>query len=156
MTTAPRTVAHNHVFLYRVIRRGWADPLDTSYSQRASADNRWNTPDFPALYCSCSERVARAVARDVFRLAGIELADLQPAMLPQLVEIAWEGGVIDVASPEGVAAAGFPQDYPVGIDKSQTRESARIWHDGGAAGVVARSASLMRMGRDPVHVLVAR
>jgi len=146
MTTTPLTVAHNHVPLYRVIRRGWADPLDTSFSQRALADNRWNTPDFPALYCSCSERVARAIARDVFRLAGIEIADLQPAMMPQLVEIAWSGEVVDVASPEGVAAAGFPQDYPVGTDKAQTRAAATIWHSGGAAGVVARSASLMRQG----------
>ena len=146
MTTTPRMVAHGHVPLYRVIRRGWADPLDTSYSQRASADNRWNTPDFPALYSSCSERVARAIARDVFRLAGIELADLQDAMLPQLVEIAWAGEVVDVASSEGVAAAGFPQDYPVGIDKTQTRAAAEIWHGGGAAGVVGRSGSLMRLG----------
>lgn len=146
MTITARTVAHKHVPLYRVIRRGWADPLDTSYSQRASADNRWNTPDFPALYSSCSERVARAVARDVFRSAAIELADLQGAMLPQLVEIAWAGEVVDVASSEGVAAAGFPQDYPVGIPKTQTRALAEIWHRGGAAGVVARSASLMRLG----------
>lgn len=101
MTITARTVAHKHMPLYRVIRRGWADPLDTSYSQRASADNRWNTPDFPALYSSCSERVARAVARDVFRSAAIELADLQGAMLPELVEIAWAGEVVDVASLEG-------------------------------------------------------
>lgn len=146
MTTTPRMAAHTHVPLYRVIRRGWADPLDTSYSQRASADNRWNTPDFPALYCGCSERVARAIAREVFRLAGIELTDLQPAMLPQLVEIAWSGEVADMASPEGVAAAGFPPDYPVGIGKTQTRAAATIWHRSGAAGVVARSASLMRLG----------
>ena len=127
MTTPPRTVVHNHVPLYRVIRRAWVDPLDTAYSQRASAGNRWNSPDFPALYCSCSERVARAVTRDVFRLAGIELADLQDAMLPQLVEVAWDGEVIDVASPQGVAAAGFPPDYPDGIDKTQTRATAKIW-----------------------------
>lgn len=146
MTATPRTVAHKHVPLCRVIRRGWADPLDTSYSQRASADNRWNTPDFPALYCGCSERVARAVARDIFRLAGIGLEDLQDAMLPQLVEIAWAGEVVDVASPEGVAAAGFPLDYPVGINKTQTRAAAKIWHGAGAAGVVGRSASLMRLG----------
>ena len=79
-------------------------------------------------------------------MAGIELADLQPAMLPQLVEIAWTGEVIHVVSPEGVAAAGFPPDYPVGIDKTQTRAAAKTWHGSGAAGVVARSASLMRLG----------
>jgi hypothetical protein len=84
--------------------------------------------------------------RDVFRWAGIESADLQPAMLPQLVEINWTGDVVDVASPDGVAAAGFPPDYPVGIGKAQTRATAKTWHDSGAAGVVARSASLMRLG----------
>jgi hypothetical protein len=72
-------------------------------------------------------------------LAGIELADLQPAMLPQLVEIVWDGDVIDVAAPEGVAAAGFPHVYPVGADKTQTRAAAKIWHDSGAPGVVHRS-----------------
>jgi hypothetical protein len=79
-------------------------------------------------------------------LAGIELADLQDAMLPQLVEVAWNGEVIDVASPEGIAAAGFPPDYPNGVDKAQTRATARIWYGSGAAGIVGRSASLMRLG----------
>ena len=92
------------------------------------------------------EVIARAVARDVFRLAGIELAGLQDVMLPQLVEIVWAGEVVDVASPEGIAAAGLPPDYPIGIDKTQTRAAAKIWHGGGAAGVVGRSASLMRLG----------
>ena len=141
-----RPVAHQHVPLYRVVRRVWTDPLDTSYSQRALADNRWNTPDFPALYCSCSERVARSVARDIHRLAGVEFADLQDAMLPDLVEIAWTGEVVDVASPEGVQAAGFPPEYPIGIEKAQTRAWATTWHESGAQGVVGRSASLMRLG----------
>ena len=144
--TPPRIVAHDHVPLCRVVRRGWTDPLDTSYSQRVSANNRWNTPGFPALYCACSERVARAVVRDVFRLAGVELADLQEAMLPQLVEIGWTGQVVDVASAEGVLAAGFPPDYPAGIDKAQTRAAAEAWHATGAGGVLGRSASLLRAG----------
>jgi hypothetical protein len=101
----------------------------------------------PRLVLQLQRKGCPCCCAGCFSFGGNRTGRLQPAMLPQLVEIAWEGGVIDVASPEGVAAAGFPQDYPVGIDKSQTRESARIWHDGGAAGVVARSASLMRMGR---------
>lgn len=144
--TTPQTVRHEHVPLFRVVRRGWRDPLDASYSRRSSANNRWNTSDFPALYCSCSERVARAIARDIFRLAGIDLADLQDSMLPQLVEIIWTGEVVDVASAEGVIAAGFPADYPIGVDKVLTRAAATTWHGNGAAGVLARSASLMRLG----------
>jgi hypothetical protein len=140
------TIAHEHVPLFRVLRRGWPDPLDTSYSQRPAANNRWNTPDFPALYCCCSERVARAVTRDIFRLAAIEMADLQDAMLPHLVEIGWTGEVIDIASAEGVVAAGFAPDYPLGVDKALTRSAATTWHRDGAAGVLARSASLLRLG----------
>jgi hypothetical protein len=37
----------------------------------------------------------------------VEIEDLQDAMLPQLVEIAWTGQLVDVASPEGVLAARF-------------------------------------------------
>jgi hypothetical protein len=51
-----------------------------------------------------------------------------------------------MVSPEGVAAAAFRPDYPDGVDKSQTRAMARIWHGSGAAGIVGRSASLMRLG----------
>jgi RES domain-containing protein len=142
----PATIGHQHVPLYRVVRRNWADPLDTSYSQRPSANNRWNTPEFPALYCGCSERVARAVARDIFRLAAVEIADLQDAALPELVEIDWIGDLVDVASAAGVVAAGFPHDYPVGVDKAQTRAASTAWHDDGASGVLSRSASLMRQG----------
>ncbi|HZU27245.1 MAG TPA: RES family NAD+ phosphorylase, partial [Bryobacteraceae bacterium] len=146
MTRLPLTVAHEHTPLYRVVRRQWSDPIDASYSQRDSADNRWNTPDFPALYCCCSETVARAVARDVFRLAAVDIDDLQDAFLPQLCEIIWRGEVVDVASAEGVLAAGLPSEYPIGSDKSETRSLAAVWHAGGFSGIVARSASLMRLG----------
>ena len=142
----PIAIDHTHRPVYRVVRRDWLDPLDTSYSQRPTADNRWNTPEFPALYCCCSEWAARAVAQDVFRLAGVNLADLQPAFQPQLTEIAWSGPVVDVVSPAGVAAAGFPAEYPQGVSKNETRASAAAWHAVGLMGIVCRSASLARKG----------
>lgn len=140
-----RRVAHRHVPVYRVVRARWDDPLDASFS-RAAPDRRWNTADFPALYCCCSVGVARAVALDVFRTAGVEVEDLQPDVRPQLVEIEWSGTVVDMTSPEGVEAAGFAADYPRGSDRAATRAAAERWHAGGAEGVCARSASLHRLG----------
>ncbi len=141
----PRLVLHRHRPLYRVVRAGWADPLDPGFSQRRP-DRRWNTAAFPALYCCCSPRVARAVARDLFRFAGVELEELAPAFRPRLVELAWWGRVVDVASARGVAAAGLPTSYPRGVEKEATRERAVEWHRAGAQGVVCRSASLARLG----------
>lgn len=138
-------IDHNHTPLYRVVRAGWVDPLDASYSQ-SRPDNRWNTREFPALYCACSELVARAVTLDVFRLAGVEPGDLQAAARPQLVEIGWQGRVVDMISPEGIAAGGFPETYPADVAKAATRRQASVWHGAGAAGIVCRSASVYRQG----------
>ncbi len=131
--------------LYRVVRAGWSDPLDATFSQTAR-DRRWNTVDFPALYCCRSLEVARAVTRDLLGFAGVELADLQPAFRPRLVEISWSGEVVDVATASGVAAAGFPASYPEGVDRSATRRAAILWHRQGREGVASRSASLLRLG----------
>ena len=139
-------VAHRHEPLYRMVRASYADPLDASFS-KLRADNRWNPPAaFAALYTCCSERVARAVALDLYDYAGIVLEDLQPAALPHLAEIAWRGHVVDVASAEGVAAAGFPPNYPMRVDCSQTQPKAIGWHAAGSEGVVCRSASIDRLG----------
>jgi RES domain-containing protein len=141
----PRRAPHRHNVV-RVVRAGWTDPLDAGFSRDAK-DKRWNTPDFPALYCCCSEAVARAAARDVFRAVGIaRLNELQSAYRPPLIEIAWSGDVVDVASEEGVVAAGLPSSYPAGVDRRATRQRAVEWHAGGAHGVVCRSASLHRVG----------
>lgn len=138
-------IDHTHLPVYRVIRRGWTDPLDSSFS-RSQSDNRWNTADFPALYCCCSEPVARAVTLDIFRFAGIELTDLHPQARPQLAEIRWQGRVANMASPEGIQAAGFPANYPAEVSKRQTREYAAAWYQAEMEGVVCRSASLFRQG----------
>jgi hypothetical protein len=54
--------------------------------------------------------------------------------------------VVDVVTERGVAAAGFPAGYPAGVDREATRAAATRWHATGAAGVCARSASLVRRG----------
>ena len=136
---------HRHRPVYRVVRSNWTDPLDSSFS-RLQSGNRWNTNEFPALYCCCSEMVARAVTLDIFRLAGVELSDLRPQVQPQLVEIEWAGRVADMCSPEGIAAAGFPPEYPEGVGYQATQLAAANWHAGGWEGIVSRSASMGRLG----------
>jgi RES domain-containing protein len=115
-------------------------------SQLATADNRWNTPEFPALYCCCSPVVARAIVRDRLRSSGVDLEDLHEEARPQLVEIHWTGRVTDMATEIGIREEGFPRDYPSNIEHSQTQAVATDWHRQGAEGVVCRSASLARLG----------
>lgn len=141
---------HGHVPVYRVVRARWADPLDASFSRR-TPDRRWNTADFPALYCCCSVAVARAVTLDLFGTAGVELEDLQPDVRPHLVEVEWHGEVVDMVTEDGVIAAGFQADYPRGVDRASTRSAAARWHESGAQGVCARSASLARRGVSAWH-----
>lgn len=141
----PVLLDHRHQPVYRVVRAGWADPLDASFSRQAP-DRRWNTPSFAALYCCCTEKVARAVALDVLRYAGLVLGDLRPAARPELAEIDWSGPVIDVATAEGLAAAGLPSDYPLRVDRATTRDLGTVWYDEGRQGVICRSASLARLG----------
>lgn len=145
----PLVVNHRHWPLYRVVRASWAEPLDASYSQ-VYANRRWNTADFPALYCCCSVRVARAVVRDLMGQGALTVDDLQPSHRPQLVEIRWHGRVVDVASAGGVEAADLPADYPAEVSKAQTRQRARDWlrSDETIEGVVCRSKSLHRLGFD--------
>ncbi|MFN8558508.1 MAG: hypothetical protein U0531_14580, partial [Dehalococcoidia bacterium] len=66
-------VEHDHVPVFRVVRAGWPNPLDASFSHNQS--NRWNPRGaFPALYTCCSPAVARAIVLDIFNLAAIDLA----------------------------------------------------------------------------------
>jgi len=80
MTDELITMLHAHP-IFRVVRGGWRDAVDASRS-RTRVDNRWNTPDFPALYCCCSVPVAQAVALDVFRLAAVMVEDLARNLAP--------------------------------------------------------------------------
>jgi RES domain-containing protein len=143
--TATISIQHTHEPVLRVIRAGWANPLDASFSQ-TNATNRWNTNRFPALYCCCSESVAIAVAEDVLGYAGLNVSDLQPDYRPQKVEISWSGNVVDVISEEGIKAIGFPSNYPNGVNKLQTRALAEEWFESENEGVVCRSASLSAKG----------
>ena len=140
------TIAHEHVPIYRVVRRDWRDPVDAGFSQLPHVNNRWNNSDFPALYCCCSEAVARAVVRDIFRVTGVDLADLQDAAQPQLTEIHWSGELVDMITETAIVAAGFPPDYPLRSEHSETQLAAILWHQERSEGVLSRSTSLARLG----------
>jgi len=138
-------VLHDHVPVYRVVRQGHRNALDASFSQ-TSNDNRWNTREFPVLYCCCGIRVARAIVRDLFRFAGVESSELRAGWRPKLVAIEWSGEVVDASSSKGLAAARLAPDYPLGADRARTRALAVRWREAGCEGVVARSASLFKLG----------
>ncbi len=137
MTPREKIVAHGHVPLFRVLRAGHANPLDASHSR--FRPGRWNTRGFAALYTCCSEFSARAVARDRLRLAAVEVNELQPAARPQLSELAWSGPVVDVASAEGIEAAGFAPGYPTGVEPTPRRSPGR--RNGSAGGARESSAA---------------
>jgi RES domain-containing protein len=142
-----RTGAHDHEPLYRVVRAGWESPLATWHSQERGG--RWNPPGaFEVLYACCSEAVASDVTWDfLFNQGSLELEDLAPSRRPVLIELRWAGErVVDMASAEGVEAAGFPPAYPVGVEHDETQPKGANWHAQMAEGVLCRSASRMRRG----------
>jgi RES domain len=143
--STPLFFDHIHQPIFRVVRAGWPDALDASFS-KTNIDNRWNTENFAALYCCCSGQVANAVAEDILNYAGVDRSDLQPDYRPQLISIGWSGNVVDVVTADGVSTAGFPPTYPAGVDKFQTRKFAEEWFAASADGVVCRSASMLRKG----------
>jgi len=138
-------VQHDHVPLFRVARRGWTDPLDTTFAQQQS--NRWNfVGGLAVLYTCCSVEVARAVVTDIFSFSALTLNDLRPEMRPVLVEVFWRGAAIDLASVEGLVEAGFPLNYPEGVEYSVTQPFAEAWSKLGAEAILCRSASVWRQG----------
>ncbi len=78
------------------------------------------------------------MALDLLRRAGVVLEDLRRETQPALAEIKWGGRVVDVASAEGIAAAG--------ATIANTQAKAADWRAAGLRGVVCRSASMARQG----------
>jgi transcriptional regulator with XRE-family HTH domain len=146
------TVVHEHLPIFRVVRRGWPDAADTRFSQLsdvnidgirrafrrfiAVAPRLWPVPSFGIF---CLMEASR-------RFAGVDLTDLQETAQPQLVEINRSGEPIDMVSEAAIAVAGFSRDYPIGSRHSETQRIATKWHKDGGVGVLCRSASLARLG----------
>lgn len=130
--------------LFRVVNAGWPDPFDTSFSAKGG---RWNPEgSFEALYTFGSLRGARAYAWEKLNRVGVVPGDLAPDSQPQLVWVGWSGRVVDVATDEGVGAAGFAHDFPAGVSWARTQPLARVWHEAQHEGVQCRSATLHRSG----------
>lgn len=135
---------------YRVFKPGWTNPLDPSFSKRQGG--RW-TPrgEFGALYLNATVRVAAANAR--FKHAGraIGLFDLRPERRPWLMDVEVPSqNVADVVTPAGIAAAGLPKDYPIGVDHPTCWPIARAaYADKNKAGIASRSNAECTSGSCP-------
>ncbi len=145
--TAPLFIEHDHVPLYRVVRAGWPNPLDTTFSR--TTGGRWNAPEaHEVLYACCSESVARSIVADILRIGALEIGDLRPEYWPVLAELHWTGLPIDLVSAEGIIAAGFSPEYPRGVEHGDTQPYGAVWAALGAEGVLCRSASVFRINRE--------
>ena len=128
---------------WRLIKPGWSDPNDTSYSKRPNVDNRWNpVGDFGALYLCASITVAAANARWKHNRRAIKLFDLAPSKRYSLVQYDVPVvRVLDAASSEGIRALGFEENFPFGVPHTPCREIAVQANGEGLRGVAARSAA---------------
>lgn len=98
---------------FRVCDTGWDDPLDDSFAQVHGG--RWNPPgSWRTLYLN-EDRVTARLNLEVF-IAGwpYEPEDLDDATGPDLAvaTVPRDQTVVDVHTPDGVAAVGLPPTYP--------------------------------------------
>lgn len=131
---------------YRIVDAGWSDPLDDTFAMIAGG--RWNPPgSWRTLYLN-EDVVTARLNVDRF-VAGwpYEPEDLRDDNGPHLAVAVLPRNqtVLDVHTPEGVAAVGLPPTYPtdatgavVGHDVCQPIGTAA--HAAGLRGVHARSA----------------
>ena len=63
----------------------------------------------PALYACCN-----LAALDRLGFASVTLEGLTLDTWPLYVKVLWSGQLVDLAPPEGIAAAGSPSAYPEG------------------------------------------
>lgn len=144
MITAPTAGPH-----LRVVDPDWDDPLDATYAQRVGG--RWNTVgSYPVLYLNATIGAARANASQKLteqRALGIGLENLDPAGLPELVEVEVPAGTAaDLRSDDGLRAVGLPTTYPrtaAGeiIPHERCQPIGAEAHDRRLDGVLARCAA---------------
>ena len=96
----------------RLAEPGWADPLDTSYSQKNGG--RWNAPGaFRPLYLN--DTIGTARIQVLHKLAGLPYGpeDLEPDQQHDLVRVdVPRGSYLDCVSEFGLVAVGLPRTYP--------------------------------------------
>ncbi|MCP4307610.1 MAG: RES family NAD+ phosphorylase [bacterium] len=106
-------IQDDHEWL-RIADPAWTDPLDPSFA--ASAGGRWNPPQsFPVLYLNEDIVTARLNIRAFVSAWPYEPEDLRNDNGPVLVGARLPSGqrVVDIHSPQGVAAVGLPPTYPL-------------------------------------------
>lgn len=116
----------------RIADPEWADPLDPSFA--AHFGGRWNPPEsFSVLYLNEDIVTARLNIRTFVSAWPYEPEDLRRDNGPVLVGamLPSRQRVVDVHSPEGVAAVGLPPTYPT--DAAGTVVSHEVCQPIGAA-----------------------
>jgi RES domain-containing protein len=126
---------------YRVCGPDWFEPLDTAYARRAGG--RWNPAgEFGALYLCATLEVAAANARTHFTGEIASLMDLQPALLPDLMEVNIKAHLFaDAVSDDGLRAFGLTADYPLDAGWSKCQPIGLSIFRAGEAGIACRSAA---------------
>lgn len=103
----------------RICQHDWDDPLDPTFAQRAGG--RWNPPDsWRTLYLN-EDLVTARLNLDLFVADWpYEPEDLRSDTGPHLAvaNLPRNQQVVDVHTPEGVAAVGLPVGYPLTADGS--------------------------------------
>lgn len=128
--------------VYRYINHRYNEPMDGRPSMRRGG--RWNAPgSFPVVYTSCSIDVAVA---NLWRRYEGEVAqpwDESEEEQADLYEIQIDqDGLVDIASPAGIAGVGLPSTYPSNVPRTTTQPIGRRLHREGRPGVWCRSAAL--------------
>ena len=127
---------------YRVFKPDWSDPLDASFAK--TFGGRW-TPrgELGAVYLNATIEVSAANARLQHRRRAIGLFDLRPEKRPSLLDVRVPRHLVgDVVTSAGIAAAGLPSDYPIGVSHASCWAAARAaYADTRLAGIACRSAA---------------
>lgn len=126
---------------YRVCGPDWFEPLDTAYARRAGG--RWNPPgEFGVLYLCATLAVAAANARSHFTGEIASLMDLQPALLPDLLELRiTTHRFADALTDDGLIALGLTPRYPADAGWVACQRIGLSLFRAGEAGIACRSAA---------------
>lgn len=124
---------------YRVVAPDWIDPANTAFSKQRGG--RWNpAEEFGALCLNANARVAAANARAQHAGRAIKLFDLLPEAQPELVTFNVPMvDVVDACTPAGIAALGFAENFPYGVNWAPCQAIARKAHAAALSGIAARS-----------------
>jgi len=102
------------------------------------------------LYLNRTIRMAALQAMENFRGEAHSLFDLRPDRRPHLQAFAVPSDdYVDVVSPEGIVALGFPATYPDGVGWDVCQPIGRAAYDDGERGIACRTAC--EGGGDPDH-----